>query len=386
MIRRHWLRLLASAAALRLVPSASAFVQAGPEAADVYRRAFAWSRSVDAEWSAVREALRADELPPAQVRHWLKAARPALAELREAATIDACRWGDEAMTSEDLGRDRFDASHHHLINLARLSAIRKAEAGRFEGALDDAFAALTLARRIGDDGPLIARLFQCGGEIATHRTLGRVLPLLDRPALGSLLKRLDAAPPPAPASATIGPESRFILNTLRAHLATMGDRLSDEDWTRLDLEEEAPALKRLTGGERARLLARLDASAPAFAELGRRLDLPRDRRDAALDDFAATRRETDPIAAGLVEPSRAFPNAIERARFTAETLRAGLVLVRDGEDGFQALRDPFGAGPFGLERRGDGWWILSALPDGEAPTSAFAIGRPSPRRPSRLRA
>jgi hypothetical protein len=110
--------------------------------------------------------------------------------------------------------------------------------------------------------------------------------------------------------------------------------------------------------------------------LGRRLDLPRGERDAALDDFIATRRETDPVAAMLVEPVRAMPSAVERAGLLGRMLRAGLVLVRDGEAAFKELRDPFGDGPFGLERRGEGWTIRSAFPDVKAPTTELRVGRP----------
>src|SRR4051794_4853902 len=56
-------------------------------------------------------------------------------------------------------------------------------------------------------------------------------------------------------------------------------------------EEEAATLKRLTGGDRAKLLAHLEATAPA-AELARRLDLPRPGCRAALDEFA--RRSNQP--------------------------------------------------------------------------------------------
>lgn len=379
MLRRHLLRLLGSAPLLRFTRGATglaAMPDEAPNAADVYRRVIAWSEDFPRpEWSAVREAPEAATLP-AQVDRWLEAARPALAALREGARIDACHWGDEAMTAENLTRDRFNGAHRHLVSLASLSTIRHAESGRFEDALDDAFAALAFARRIGEDGPMIARLFQCAEEIVIRRALGRILPLLDRPALDSLARRLDAEPPAAPASAMIGPERRFILNCLRGHLATMGEALSDEDWERLQLVDEAPALKRLTGGERAKLIAHLDASAPAFEELGRRLDLPRGERDAALDDFVATRRETDPVAAMLVEPVRAMPNAVARADLLGRMLRAGLVLVRDGEAAFGTLRDPFGDGPFGLERRGEGWTIRSAFPDVKAPITEFRVGRP----------
>ena len=55
-------------------------------------------------------------------------------------------------------------------------------------------------------------------------------------------------------------------------------------------------------------------------------------------------------------------------------LRAGIVLVRDGEPAFRAVSDPFGTGPFGLERRGKGYLIRSAMNDEGKPEVSLAIG------------
>ena len=55
-------------------------------------------------------------------------------------------------------------------------------------------------------------------------------------------------------------------------------------------------------------------------------------------------------------------------------LRAAVVLVRDGEPAFRAESDPFGTGAFGLERRGKGYLIRSALNDEEKPEMSLEIG------------
>lgn len=384
MLRRELLRLLASAPLLGRFRAWSGFPQAsasdGPNAAAVYRRAFAWVDGVPSDqWGEAREALAASKLGP-RVDRWIEQAQPALEALREAAKIEPCRWGDEAMSGDVIDRDRLRIANRHLVRIACLSARRHAEARRFEQALDDAFAALSFTRRVGTDGPMIARLFECADEVVTLQTLGRLLPLLDRDALDSLARRLDALPRPASVSATIGPESRYILNRLRAGIAESGPLLGDDDWRRLGYAEdeaEAATLKALTGGDRDRLLAHLDATAPAFAELGRRLDLPRPELDASVEEFVRSRRETDPIPASLAGNARGVRDAVDRAGLHFAMLRAGLVLVRDGEPAFRALRDPFGDGPFGLESREAGGWLLrSALPEGDAPTTPFRVGDP----------
>ena len=84
-----------------------------------------------------------------------------------------------------------------------------------ERRLDDVFAGLTLAHRIGTGGVLFSRLLECGGEVPAFQTwLAFCLPWIGK-ALDDLSHRLDALPLPEPASATIGPESRFILGSMR---------------------------------------------------------------------------------------------------------------------------------------------------------------------------
>lgn len=120
------------------------------------------------------------------------------------------------------------------------------------------------------------------GETTAFQTLARILPGLGRTALDDLSRRLAVLPPPEPASAAIGPESRFILGSLRTKLIVTGPVVEGADWAELGFDDdEATALKRLTGGDRAKLLAHLEATVPAFAELARRLDLPRPNCRAA---------------------------------------------------------------------------------------------------------
>jgi hypothetical protein len=58
-------------------------------------------------------------------------------------------------------------------------------------------------------------------------------------------------------------------------------------------------------------------------------------------------------------------------------LRAGLALFRNGEPAYRAVADPFGSGPFGLERRGKGYLIRSAMKDERKPDVTLAVGDPA---------
>ena len=222
---------------------------------------------------------------------------------------------------------------------------------------------------------MIARVLECEGEVKAFQTLGRILPELDQATLDDLSRRLDNLPAPEPASATIGPESRFIVHSLRTKVARLEPVIEGDEWDKLGLiEEETTTLKRLTGGDRVRLLAHLDAMAPAFAELARRLDLPRPGCLAALDDFARTERSTQPIVAGFVSSAWSVRHIVDRMRALRSMLRAALALTTGGETAFLALTDPFGDGPFGLEHRGKGRIIHSALRDEGRPEVTLVVG------------
>ena len=108
--------------------------------------------------------------------------------------------------------------------------------------------------------------------------------------------------------------------------------------------------------------------------MARRLDLPRPGCRAALDEFAKAEHSIHPIAAGLVENAWGVRHVVDRMRALRSMLHAGITLIREGEPAFQAESDPFGTGPFGLERRGKGYVIRSALIDEGKPELSLEIG------------
>jgi hypothetical protein len=175
----------------------------------------------------------------------------------------------------------------------------------------------------------------------------------------------------------VGPESRFVLGTLRAKVLAGGPTIEGKAWTELGFGEdqaETEAIKRLTGGDRARLLAHLDATGPAFDELARRLDLPRPQCRRALDEFVKTQRSAQPVVTGLVEAVWGSRIMVERLRTLRVMVRAGLALVASGEPAFRAISDPSPSAPFGLERRGKGYLIRSAKDDHGMPEVTLALG------------
>ena len=346
----------------------------------IYRKVFAWAEGLRPEDSERLRESATIAIDDPRIDVLIQEADSAMKAMREAASIRRFRWETEVLSIDDLGKGHLEVtSLLNVIRVACLSARRHVKLGQGRDALDDLFACLTLAHRVGTGGVMIARVLECGGEVPAFRTLGRILPQLDRGTLDDLSRRLDAFPLPEPASATIGPESRFILGVDPAPSSwrpARGSKARSGPTIGFDGEETA-TLKRLTGGDRAKMLAHLEATGPAFAELARRLDLPRPGYRAALDEFAKAEQSTQPIVAWLVEKAWGIRHVVDRMRALRSMLQAGLVLVRDGQPAFLAQSDPFGTGPFGLERRGKGYLIRSALKDEAKPEVSLEIGDPA---------
>ncbi len=221
------------------------------DAAAIYRSAFGWTKGLRPEDSERIRHAATIAIDDPKIDALVRKARPVLKALRDAAAIQRCDWGIEPASADDLAKGHLDASGVQLVRVACLSARRHAAAQRFQEALDDVFAGLTLAHRIGTGGVLISRLLECGGEVSAFQTLARILPFLNRQALNDLSRRLDALPLPEPALATIGPESSFILGSIRTKVIANHGLIANDDWADLGFSaEEAATLNRLTGGDR----------------------------------------------------------------------------------------------------------------------------------------
>ena len=158
-------------------------------AATIYRKAFGWVEGLrpdDKAWLLHPETRALDD---PHVAALIRKARPVLKAIRQAATIDRCHWETEILSRDDLGADRLSVFNIAIIRVACLSARRHAARGRGRAALDDLFAALTLAHRLGTGGVFIARLLEHCGEFSAFQTLGRILPELDLSARSTTFVR-----------------------------------------------------------------------------------------------------------------------------------------------------------------------------------------------------
>ncbi len=281
-------------------------------AAAIYRKVFGWAEGVRKDWDRLSKAATIAIDDP-HVIALLQQASPVLRSLREAATIAECHWDNEAVRYDEIGRDYLNFSNIHLMRLAYLSARRNARLGRGRAALDDVFAGLTLAHRIGTGGVFFARLMEGDGKVRAFKTIGRILTELDRATLDDLSRRMEGLPQPEPASVTVGHEAVFVSSSLSVKVIAIGPVIEEEDWGKLYFDQEVTAtLKRLTRSDRSSLLVHLAANGPAYAELARRIDSPRPGCRAALDEFARAERSDHPIVVSFVESAWGVRHMVNR--------------------------------------------------------------------------
>ena len=378
MFRRDFILSWLAIPAVRWFRADGPSLDAAGNAADSDLPAFEWAKNLRPDDRALLRRAVTEALDDPRLPNLIERARPALDALRTANAIDSCRWEPEIPGLEDLGQGRLDLANIDIVRAACLSARELAGRGRGDAALDELFAAMTLAHRIGTGGVFISRVMECGAEVLVFRTVGRLMPILSRPTRDELSRRLDALPPPEPAAATIRQEYRFIFGSLHAKFAAIGPAIGDDQWAGLSLTPaQVEALKKTTRGERDRLLVHLETTGSAFDELARRIDLPRPGCRAALADFARDEEFNHPIAANLVEQAWGIRHVVDRLQAHRAMIHAALVLVRDGEPACRALRDPYGPGGFDLDRRDHGWILRSALRDDDRPEVSLEVGAAS---------
>ena len=160
-------------------------------AATILRRAF----ELVPEFTAEQKQWLRDGSGPTDENHaqLLKSMERSLQLMRQAAEMPECYW---EIPWEEEG---MHATLPHLVPMRTLSRMAQwhAEAQlprNPRGFLDDSLAALSCARHVGREGPLISLLVECAMETVTMDSLARHLPELPGDVLASL-----AAAHPVPA-------------------------------------------------------------------------------------------------------------------------------------------------------------------------------------------
>lgn len=163
-----------------------------PNAADVYRRAFA----AMPELSKDEERLLQGQASPADPAALSAKLAPAMGLYRTAARMPACDWG----VSLEKQTMTFQALLPHLQPLNRLAGAAAWEGDRVKSADPEAFVAwhedaLRSAAHAGDGWPLVSGLIESAMRHRSMDALSTNLALLPPDVLAGLGARLDALPP-----------------------------------------------------------------------------------------------------------------------------------------------------------------------------------------------
>ncbi len=378
--RRDLLRMLLSSPLGVWFRPCIAEVVNGPvrsDAADHYRRAFAWLANLTEKDKVLLGECRRVPLDGA-VEELLRRATPALSLFRQGAAIPGCAW-DEVVTLKALGREHLDVLNLRIQKLAILRARSHWKHDQSREALEDLFATVKFGRHIGGAGVFIARVFQCTVENDAIAVIAENLPRLDAPKLDGLPARINALPPSTTWAQTMEAESRFIMAIARAHVEGLATPITVEA---LDDDvfsgAEAEALLKQTGGDRLRLLDVVKDVRPRLMELAEVLSLPSGRYKPNLEAFVRRVEVPNPIATSVVRNAESLKFAIDRTEALWSMLRAAIAMIRGGQERFREVADPFGDGPFGYRPRDGGFDLQSALQFEERPPVLLVVGGSSP--------
>jgi hypothetical protein len=335
----------------------------GTAAPAEYQRAWAWTAQMspgDRERIRVRSLLA---LPlDNELKRLVDRAAPALEAVRRGSAQRLCSWGDVG-GPESLNKGPLDTVN--VVDVGKLLLIRSRlhfEERRSAEGLDDAFAVARYGRHIGSVGLFISRLYQCGLENRTIEVVARYLPGLDPEGLARRRLLQGQMPPSLAWDETIRREWKFIRKTLDEQIDKAVPPIRVASLEEAEVEPATAAfLMTRAGGDRQKLHALVMESGMVFEELGKVLDLPRDRYKPVLTAFEERVRTANPLVHSVVESAEGVRWACARTELQWAMVWAGAVLVEGGPGRFRQLADPYGSGPFLQRARGRGFELESAV-------------------------
>jgi hypothetical protein len=328
-----------------------------------YRRAWDWATNMtpgDRERIRIRSLL--DVPLDNELKQLVDRAAPALEAVRRGSAQRLCSWGD-VCGPDSLNNGPLDTVN--VVDVGKLLLIRARF--HFEGrrpveGLDDAFAVARYGRHVGSFGLFISRVYQCGLENRTAEVVARYLPGLDPGGLERLRLLHGRIPPSIAWDETIRREWWFIRTTLDEQIDKTVPPIRVDSLEAAGMEPATAAfLMTRAGGDRQKLHTLVMESGRVFEELGKVLDLPRDRYKPVLKAFEERVRSANPLVHSLVESAEGVRWACARTELLWAMVWAGAVLVEGGPGRFRQLADPYGSGPFLQRARGRGFELESAV-------------------------
>ena len=358
------------------LPSGGAAQGTAEPAPAEYQRAWAWAMQMT---PGDRERIRIRSLLTVPLDNELKRlvdrAAPALEAVRRGSAQRLCSWGDVG-GPESLGKGPFDTLN--VVDVGKLLLIRARlhfEGRRAAEGLDDAFAVARYGRHVGSVGLFISRVYQCGLENRTTEVVARYLPGLDPGGLARLRLLYGQMPPSLAWDETIRREWRFIQKLLDEQIDKAVSPIQAASLEEAGVEPATAAfLMTRAGGDRPKLHALVMESGRVFEELGKVLDLPRDRYKPVLTAFEERVRTANPLVHSVVESAEGIRWACARTELQWAMVWAGAVLVEGGPGQFRQVADPYGSGPFLQRAQGRGFELESAVRREGQPTVVLRFG------------
>ncbi len=344
-----------------------------PNAADHYRECFALLPQVsEADKKRLADPLTAPL--DRDTEGLLKRADGSLQVLHRATLITRCDWG------RDLTEHMFDGGMDLCMKerlagqFACLRARVRFEQGKPEEAVEDLVDAVTMARRLGHDGPFMPMLIQLADETRAVDVLAAHLPLLDAQALKQAEARLAALPPAGTLQKAFRGEKEWF--TLHVRPQYNGVDLAGAEKLLLrqgESQEDAENILRAAGRDINRLRRLLDAVPAQYDELARIAGLPHGDFEKELKAYEERNKRDNPAAVSSnVLPLRL---ANERVAVRFVMLRAAFAALQDGKGRLQDFPDPFGDGPFTYEPFDGGFTLSSKMKPAIGPAWTLTVGR-----------
>ena len=338
---------------------------AGANAAEHYRKAFGvLPDTSDPQFAFLNEpdAVRLDQ----NVAEFVRLHDPTFAHVRAGAAVQRCDWGVDPREGAAAKLPHLESART-VANLARLRARVMFQQRRHAEALDDLAALLGLARHVGADPFVVAKLVEAGVADSAVEAASHGLANAPPEAAGRLHEAMGKLPRPIPLGDVVKAEGEAVVAQLR--------RMAGE-------EPAAPFLEgnffwEATGGEKgdetlraalreqwkdpAKRAAGVREVAGLFEEIASYLSLPFQNSFAGVQKWEARRQAASPLARVMVPSLREARLAVAASETRVEMLFVAAAVRAEGPKAAAKFDEPHAAGPFEYREVPGGFELESRL-------------------------
>jgi hypothetical protein len=318
-----------------------------------------------------------NKAPSQAVEKLVEKSRNSLRYLQRGTRIRQCDWSLDYEDGIELLMPHLQKSR----NLCRLACFRariEFEKGNSKEAVDDALAALTLARQAGREPILICNLVEWAIEANVIETVATSLPRADAASIAEFTRRLDQLPPGATVRNSIKGESRLFYPYVKKMVQGMATRDKDNWFTKfkalLSPNEDPKLLQKLEAMGPQEVLNMVENMSAVYEEMARLVDLPRDQFIREWERFEEKAKAANPLAAMLLPAIHKVMAAEDRSQARRALLKAAIAVVQGGKEKLAAHPDPFGNGAFAYEEIPGGFVLKSKLTQADNKPVQLTVG------------